>query len=69
MLNFTSKGARHVCDDGSTRRDFLQVGALGALGLTWPKFLAAQEHAPKPKNDRSCIMPCNDDRALNSESR
>src|SRR5687767_13354974 len=56
MLNFTSKGAKHVCDDGTTRRDFLQVGALGALGLTLPKFLAAQEHAPKPKNDRSCIM-------------
>lgn len=60
MLNFSSRGSKHVCDDGSTRRDFLQVGALGALGLTLPKFLAAQEHAPKPrdgkKKDRSCIM-------------
>ena len=55
MLKITHRGSKHVCDDGTTRRDFLQVGALGALGLSLPQLLAAQEHS-KPKNDRSCIM-------------
>ena len=59
MLKITHPGSKHVCDDGTTRRDFLQIGALGALGLSLPGFLAAQEHAAqggKPKKDRSCIM-------------
>jgi uncharacterized protein (DUF1501 family) len=58
MLKLSSKGAVHVCDDGTTRRDFLQAGALGAIGLSLPQLLAAQEHAPKSKgkDDRSCIM-------------
>jgi uncharacterized protein (DUF1501 family) len=56
MLKITHPGSRHVCDDGTTRRDFLQIGALGALGLSLPQYLAAQEHGPKPKRDRSCIM-------------
>ena len=55
MLSFTSKGACHLCDDGVSRRDFLQVGALGALGLTLPGLLRAQE-AAKPKDDRNCIL-------------
>jgi uncharacterized protein (DUF1501 family) len=58
MLNVSAPGSAHVCDDGTTRRDFLQVGALGAVGLSLPQLLAAQEHAPKAKgkDDRSCIM-------------
>ena len=56
MLNFTHRGSKHVCDDGITRRDFLQVGTLGAIGLSLPQLLAAQAHAPTPTNDRSCIM-------------
>ena len=39
MLTFTGKGSTQTCD-GVTRRDFLQAGALGAIGLTlassWP---------------------------------
>ena len=49
MLKISSKGACHVCDSGLKRRDFLQVGALGALGLTLPGLLRAQETA-KPKD-------------------
>jgi uncharacterized protein (DUF1501 family) len=55
MLTVSSKGAVHICDNGVRRRDFLQVGALGAIGLTLPRFLAAQE-AKKAKDDKNCIM-------------
>src|SRR6476660_9223419 len=55
MLNISSKGACHVCDNGLKRRDFLQVGALGALGLTLPGLLRAQEQT-KPKDDKNCIL-------------
>jgi len=55
MLSFSSKGACHWCDDGVSRRDFLQVGALGALGLTLPGLLRAQETA-KVKDDKNCIL-------------
>ena len=41
MLNLIGKGTAHTCD-GMTRRDFLQVGTLGAIGLSLPELLAAQ---------------------------
>lgn len=57
MLNLSSDGVSHNCN-GATRRDFLQVGALGALGWGLPQLLAAKAHgAADPKHDdRSCIM-------------
>ncbi|WP_164102431.1 DUF1501 domain-containing protein [Candidatus Laterigemmans baculatus] len=57
MLNLTGRGASHTCN-GVTRRDFLQVGTLGAIGLGLPSFLAARAAgAVDPaKDDRSCIM-------------
>src|ERR1043166_7958018 len=55
MLTVSSKGACHICDDGVRRRDFLQIGALGAIGLTLPQWLGAQEKA-KIKDDKNCIM-------------
>ena len=57
MLTFTGKGKAYTCG-GLTRRDFLQVGALGAIGLSLPQMLAAQTAgAVKPGNDdRACIM-------------
>src|SRR5882672_9729179 len=55
MLSFSSKGACLRCDDGVSRRDFLQVGALAGLGLTLPGLLRAQELA-KPKDDKNCIL-------------
>lgn len=57
MLHLTDRGTVKTCD-GVTRRDFLQVGALGAVGLTLPHLLAAQaQGAVKDDHDRrSCIM-------------
>ncbi len=57
MLTFTGKGKAYTCN-GLTRRDFLQVGALGAIGLSLPQMIAAQAAgAVKPGNeDRACIM-------------
>jgi hypothetical protein len=38
---FSIKGtSRRLCD-GTSRRDFLRVGALGCLGLSMPQFLRA----------------------------
>jgi uncharacterized protein (DUF1501 family) len=57
MLTFTGKGSTTTCD-GVTRRDFLQAGALGALGLTLPQLFAlkAQGAVSKDHDDRACIM-------------
>ncbi len=57
MLNLTSRAEAHTCD-GSTRRDMLQVGTLGALGFGLPQWLhAAAGGAAGPDADRkSCIM-------------
>ena len=57
MLRFSGKGKAHTCN-GVTRRDFLQVGALGAAGLSLPDYLAAKENgAVKSGHDEnSCIM-------------
>ena len=63
MLDFVGKGKSHNCN-GTTRRDFLQVGTLGAIGLTLPHLMAAEAAAQMtreqshkdPHNDRSAIM-------------
>jgi uncharacterized protein (DUF1501 family) len=57
MLKVTGRGSITTCD-GITRRDFLQVGALGAIGLTLSKFAALQAMGavPKGKDDKACIM-------------
>lgn len=57
MLTFSGKGSITNCD-GISRRDFLQVGALGAIGLTMPAFeaLRAAGAVDKTKDTRSCIM-------------
>ena len=57
MLRLTGKGSAHTCD-GVLRRDFLQAGALGAIGLTLPSYLAAKQRgAIKPEHDnKACIM-------------
>ena len=57
MLNVTGPGSITTCD-GVTRRDFLQVGTLGALGISLAKYeaLAAAGAADKSKDKRSCIM-------------
>ncbi len=57
MLEFIGKGKSHNCN-GTTRRDFLRVGTLGAVGFSLPHYLWAQQHgAVKPDSDnKSCIM-------------
>ena len=57
MLKLLGDGAAHTCD-GMLRRDFLQVGALGAIGLTLPELLAAEEQqkAGDKDNERAVIM-------------
>ncbi|OWK46908.1 DUF1501 domain-containing protein [Fimbriiglobus ruber] len=44
MIRLDAKRPATFCD-GATRRDFLHAGALAPLGLTLPKFLAAQAAA------------------------
>ncbi len=57
MLNLTSNAKAHTCD-GVSRRDFIQVGSLGAVGLSLPQMVEAQESgAVKDKyDDRNVIM-------------
>ncbi len=57
MLNVSGKGSITTCD-GVTRRDFLQVGALGALGLSMAKYSALQaaNKVSKGHDERSVIM-------------
>src|ERR1700675_19506 len=57
MLNISGRGQAHTCD-GITRRDFLQVGTLGAIGLSLPELLAAkaQGAVSKDADERSVIM-------------
>lgn len=57
MLDFIGKGKAHTCN-GATRRDFLQVGMLGAVGLSLPSYLAAKDagKVDRTHDDRACIM-------------
>ena len=57
MLTLEGKGSTTTCD-GLTRRDFLQVGALGAIGLSMPQYLHAKEqgHLLPGNDNKSCIM-------------
>ncbi|MBS0209347.1 MAG: DUF1501 domain-containing protein [Planctomycetes bacterium] len=57
MLNLTGRGTAHTCD-GLSRRDFLQVGSLGAIGLTLADMVAAEAQGKvvPGKDDRSCIL-------------
>lgn len=57
MLNLIGRGTAQTCN-GATRRDFLQVGSLGMLGLGLPNYLAAKEagKVDPAKDDHSCIM-------------
>ena len=57
MLEFIGEGKAHTCN-GRTRRDFLRVGALGALGMTLSDYLWAKDKgAVRPGyENKSCIM-------------
>jgi hypothetical protein len=57
MLQLTGKGTAHTCD-GISRRDFLQAGTLGAIGLSLADLVAAkaQGKVADGHDDRSVIM-------------
>ena len=56
MLDIIGRGVAQTCN-GATRREVLQAGSLGALGLSLPQLLAAEERRAKEKDDdRACIM-------------
>jgi hypothetical protein len=57
MLQLTGKGTTHTCD-GVTRRDFLQVGTLGAVGISLAELTAleARGAVSEGNDDRSVIM-------------
>src|ERR1043165_6809337 len=57
MLKLTGRGSAFTCD-GIRRRDFLQVGTLGALGLSLANFnrLMADEPGAKGDDKKSCIL-------------
>ncbi len=56
MLNFWQHS--DVTCEGVSRRSFLQVGALGGLGLALPQLLAARklQAAPSPSTVTNCIL-------------
>ena len=57
MLHLTGQGTAHTCD-GLTRRDFLQVGTLGAAGFSLAEMAAlkAQGAVKDGHDDRAVIM-------------
>src|SRR3954470_10683369 len=57
MLTFTGRGPTQTCD-GLTRRDFLQAGVPGAVGLSLPGLMAmkAMGKVAEGHDERSCIM-------------
>ncbi|HEX5445072.1 MAG TPA: DUF1501 domain-containing protein, partial [Pirellulales bacterium] len=57
MLRLSGQGSTHTCD-GVTRRDFLQAGMLGAVGLSLADLMTAQAQGDvAPGHDeRSVIM-------------
>ena len=57
MLRLTDRGTAQTCD-GLNRRDFMQVGSLGAVGLSLPQLMAAKAagQVKQENDDRSVIM-------------
>ncbi|MGI8966273.1 MAG: DUF1501 domain-containing protein [Limisphaerales bacterium] len=57
MLKVTGNGSITTCD-GITRRDFLQVGTLSAIGLSLSKLAALNSlgAVAKGNDEKSCIM-------------
>ena len=57
MMRLTDRASVPTCD-GLTRRDFMQIGTLGAIGLSLPQLLAAKAAGAvrSEYDDRSVIM-------------
>lgn len=57
MLTIYGERPGRFCD-AISRRSFLQVGSLAALGLTLPGYLRLQAAGAAPRTDKSVIMIC-----------
>jgi uncharacterized protein (DUF1501 family) len=55
MLNVSGSGSITTCD-GITRRDFLQVGTLGALGFSLAQMAGMRALGAAPATDKACIL-------------
>jgi Protein of unknown function (DUF1501) len=60
MLKITGSGSTTTCD-GVTRRDFLEIGSLGALGFSLANMLGVNARAEAiaataAKSDKACIL-------------
>src|SRR5437867_1386905 len=55
MLRVDANRAVSFCD-GFSRRDFLHLGSLSALGLTLPAYLGAKARGAVQDRDVNCIM-------------
>ncbi len=61
MFDFLAENGAPLCGArafGQSRREFLQAGALGAIGLSLPQYLAAKQAGAvkKSHDNRSCIL-------------
>lgn len=59
MFDFLADRNAPICGGSHLkRREFLQIGALGAIGLSLPQYLAAAEHGSVQPghDDKACIM-------------
>ena len=55
MLDIVGRGTFKTCS-GASRREFIQVGTLSAIGLGLPQLLAAEAQQGQHDNDRAAIM-------------
>ncbi len=55
MLTLSDRKRNHTCE-GSSRRDFLKIGALGMGALTLPNLLAAKAAAPAAVRDKAVVL-------------
>ena len=56
MFDFLAEGKAPICGAGRSRREFLQIGVLGSVGLSLPQYLAAKQNgAVKQGNDEKAL--------------
>lgn len=58
MFDFLAEGKAPICGAGRSRREFLQIGALGSIGLSLPQYLAAKQAGgvDKGNDNKACIL-------------
>lgn len=54
MLGFIPRTDRNC--EGTSRRSFLQIGALTGLGISLPRLIAARAAQPEQAKDTNCIL-------------